>query len=113
MKVDITGRHIEITEPLRKFAMDRIERMHGGDVTDVIEVHVVLTVEKHQRHMAEANVKTKHDFHHVEEVSTDMYTSIAAVFDKIERQLLRSKDKTVTRKRHGPDREVETAEPEV
>jgi putative sigma-54 modulation protein len=113
MKVDITGRHIEITEPLRKFAMDRIERMHGGDVTDVIEVHVVLTVEKHQRHVAEANVKTRQDFHHVQEVSTDMYTSIAAVFDKIEKLLLRSKDKTVTRKRHGADREVETAEPEV
>ena len=113
MKVDITGRHIEITEPLRKFAMDRIDRMHG-DVAGIMEVHVVLTVEKHQRHIAEANVKTKHDFLHVEEVSTDMYTSIAAVFDKIEKQLLRSKDKTVTRKRHGAgDREVEIAEPEV
>jgi len=113
MKVEISGRHIDITEPLRKFAMDRIARMHGGEITDVIEIHVVLTVEKHQRHIAEANVKTRTDLHHVEEVSTDMYTSIAAVFDKVERQLLRSKDKTVTRKRHGADREVETAEPEV
>jgi putative sigma-54 modulation protein len=112
MTVDITGRHIEITEPLRKFAMDRIERMHGS-VTDIMEVHVVLTVEKHQRHSAEANVKTKHDFHHVKEESSDMYTSIAAVFDKIEKQLLRSKDKTITRKRHGAERETEIVEPEV
>ena len=50
MKVDITGRHIEITEPLRKFATDRIERMHGV-VDDIMEVHCVLTVEKHQRHV--------------------------------------------------------------
>jgi putative sigma-54 modulation protein len=112
MKVDITGRHIEITEPLRKFVMDRIERMHDG-VTDVVEVHVVLTVEKHQRHMAEANIKTRHDFHHVQETSTDMYTSIASIFDKVDKQLLRSKDKTVTRKRHGTDRETEIVEPEV
>jgi len=112
MKVDITGRHIEITEPLRKFASDRIERMHGV-IADVMEVHLVLTVEKHQRHAAEANIKTKHDFHNVQETSSDMYTSIAAVFDKVERQLLRDKDKTITRKRHGTDRETEIVEPEV
>ena len=112
MQVDITGRHIEVTEPLRKFATDRIERMHSV-LADVIEVHLVLTVEKHQRHAAEANIKTKHDFHHVQETSTDMYTSIAAVFDKVEKQLLRSKEKTISRKRHGMDRETEIVEPEV
>lgn len=110
MKVEITGRHIEITEPLRKFATDRIERMHGV-TDDIIEVHYVLTVEKHQRHIAEANVKTRHDFHHCQEVSTDMYTSIATVMDKLEKQILRSKDKTISRKRHGGTRE--TVEPEA
>src|SRR4051812_48777897 len=112
MQVDITGRHIEITEPLRKFAEDRIQKMHGV-VEDIIEVHLVLTVEKHQRHAAEVNIKTKHDFHHVAETSVDMYTSIAAVFDKVEKQLLRTKDKTVTRKRHGSTEKVEGLEPEA
>ena len=110
MKVDITGRHIDITEPLRKFATDRIERMHGV-VDDIMEVHFVLTVEKHQRHIAEANVKTHHDFHHVQEVSTDMYTSIAAAMDKVEKQILRSKEKSLAKKRHGAARE--TVEPET
>ena len=110
MKVEITGRHIEITEPLRKFATDRIERMHGI-LEDIMEVHFVLTVEKHQRHVAEANIKTRHDFHHGQEESTDMYTSIATVIDKLEKQILRSKDKTITRKRHGGARE--TVEPEA
>ena len=32
MSVDITGRHIEITEPIRKFATDRLDRLRGvGD----------------------------------------------------------------------------------
>ncbi|HET9943009.1 MAG TPA: ribosome-associated translation inhibitor RaiA [Terriglobia bacterium] len=110
MKVDITGRHIEITEPLRKFATDRIERMHGV-VDDIMEVHFVLTVEKHQRHVAEANIKTRHDFHHGQEVTTDMYTSIATVMEKLEKQILRSKDKTISRKRHGGARE--SVEPEA
>jgi len=110
MKVEITGRHIEITEPLRKFANDRIERMHGI-IEDIMEVHFVLTVEKHQRHVAEANVKTRHDLHHCQEVSTDMYTSIASMMEKLEKQILKSKEKTISRKRHGGARE--TVEPEA
>jgi putative sigma-54 modulation protein len=100
MKVDITGRHIEITEPIRKFTTDRLERLRGI-ADEVMEAHIILTVEKHQRHIAEANIKTKHDFHHGQEESSDMYTSIAAVLDKTEKQILKSKDRTITRKRRA------------
>jgi putative sigma-54 modulation protein len=100
MNVDITGRHIEVTEPLRKFAIDRLERLRGI-IDEVLEAHFILTVEKHQRHIAEANIKTRRDFYHGEEVSTDMYTSIAAVLDKVEKQILKDKGRQVTRKRRG------------
>ena len=106
--VDITGRHIEITEPIRKFTNDRMERLRGiGE--DIMEAHFILTVEKHQRHVAEANIKTRHDFHHSEETSTDMYTSIAAVLDKIEKQILKSKGRLQTRKRRSTGSGVVTA----
>ena len=100
MSVDITGRHIEITEPLRKFTTDRLDRLHGI-IDEMLEVHFILTVEKHQRHIAEANIKTRRDFYHAQEVSADMYTSIAAVLDKVEKQILKDKERNVTRKRHG------------
>src|SRR5438552_10734626 len=100
MSVDITGRHIEITEPLRKFTTDRLERLRGI-IDEILEVHFILTVEKHQRHIAEANIKTRSDFYHAEEVSTDMYTSIAAALDKVEKQMLKHKERNVTRKRHN------------
>ena len=100
MSVDITGRHIEITEPLRKFATDRLERLRGV-IDEIMEVHFILTVEKHQRHVAEVNIKTRRDFYHGEEVSTDMYTSIAAVLDKVEKQILRDKGRSVARKRRN------------
>src|SRR5262245_46270894 len=98
VSVDITGRHIEITEPLRKFATDRLDRLRGV-IEEVLEVHFILTIEKHQRHIAEVNIKTRRDFYHGEEVSTDMYTSIAAVLDKVEKQILRDKGRMVARKR--------------
>jgi putative sigma-54 modulation protein len=101
MSVDITGRHIEITEPLRKFVTDRIERIRGVVVDEILEVHCILTVEKHQRHLAELNIKTRHEFYNGEEVSTDMYTSIATVIDKVEKQILKNKERNVTRKRHN------------
>src|SRR5207249_699088 len=100
MSVDITGRHIEITEPLRKFATDRLERLRGV-MDEVLEAHFILTVEKHQRHIAELNIKTRENFCHGEEVSTDMYTSIGAVIDKVEKQILKNKDRKVGRKRHN------------
>jgi putative sigma-54 modulation protein len=100
MSVDITGRHIEVTEPLRKFTTDRLERLRGV-MEEILEAHFTLTVEKHQRHIAELNIKTRRDFYHGEEVSTDMYTSIAAVIDKVEKQILRDKQRQVTRKRHN------------
>ena len=100
MSVDITGRHIEITEPIRKFATDRLERLRGI-IDEIIEVHFILTVEKHQRHIAEVNIKTRRDFYHGDEVSADMYTSIAAVVDKVEKQILRDKDRAVARKRRN------------
>jgi ribosome hibernation promoting factor len=100
MSLDITGRHIEITEPLRKFATDRFERLRGI-ADEVLETHFILTVEKHQRHIAEVNIKTRHDFYHSEEVSTDMYTSIAAVLDKVEKQILKDKGRITTRKRRN------------
>src|SRR5690349_5973993 len=100
MSVDITGRHIEVTEPLRKFATDRLERLRGM-MDEILEAHLILTVEKHQRHVAECNIKTRRDFYHAEEVSTDMYTSIAAVIDKVEKQILKDKQRSVTRKRHN------------
>ncbi len=100
MQVDITGRHIEVTEPLKKFATDRLEKLRGV-ADEVIEAHFILTVEKHQRHVAEVNIKTRQDFHHSEEVSTDMYTSIAAVLDKVEKQILKSKGRNMARKRRS------------
>ena len=100
MSLDFTGRHIEITEPLRKFATDRFERLRGI-ADEVLETHFILTVEKHQRHICEVNIRTRHDFYHSEEVSTDMYTSIAAVLDKVEKQILKDKGRVNTRKRRN------------
>lgn len=99
MHVEFTGRHIEVTEPIRQFAMDRLERLRS--LPDVVEVHFILSSEKHQRHMAEVNLKTRDGFHNCTDVTHDMYTSIASALDKLEKQVLKAKTRTIRKRRKG------------
>jgi len=63
MSVDITGRHIEITEPLRKFATDRLERLRGV-IEEVLEAHFTLTVEKQiLKHKGRNVTRKRHNNH--------------------------------------------------
>jgi putative sigma-54 modulation protein len=88
-----------VTEPIRQFAMDRLERLRS--LPDVIEVHFILSAEKHQRHVAEVNLKTRDAFHNCADTTNDMYTSIASALDKLEKQVLKTKTRHLTRRRGG------------
>lgn len=117
MRVEFTGRHIDVTEPIRKFSLDRLDRLPSVD--EMIEIHFILTAEKHQRHIAEINLKTQNGFHNCTEESTDMYTSIASVLDKLEKQVLKSKKRHIDRRRRAVSHRVSESdsladiEPEV
>ena len=108
MRVEFTGRHLDVTEPIRQFTLDRLERIRS--LGDVIEVHFILSKEKHERHVAEANLKTRDDFHHCTDVTSDMYTSIASVLDKLEKQVLKSKTRHMKRRRKAVSPRVIEAE---
>jgi putative sigma-54 modulation protein len=97
--VEFTGRHIDVTEPIRQFAMDRLERLRS--LPDVIEVHFILSTEKHQRHSAEVNLKTRDAFHNCADTTSDMYTSIASALDKLEKLVIKSKTRHITKRRDG------------
>lgn len=97
MKVDITGRHIDVTEGLRTHAEDKLaklERFLDGSA----EAHVVLFIEKH-RHVAEIQVKHKIGTFAGTEETGDLYVSIDGVVDKLEKQIRRFKDKRNDRRR--------------
>lgn len=97
MKVDYTGRQIEVTPAIQKFTEDHLKKIRKI-LGEMIEVHVILTVEKY-RHIAEINLKSRSfKFNGVEETH-DMYTSINAVLEKIERQAIKHKGKKIAKKR--------------
>jgi putative sigma-54 modulation protein len=97
MKVEYTGRQIEVTPAIRKFTenhLNKIRKLLG----EMIEVHVILTVEKY-RHIAEINLKSRSFIFNGAEETPDMYASINSVLEKIERQAIKHKGKKIAKKR--------------
>ncbi len=91
MQIDLTGHHIDITEPLRNYVGDKFERLerHFDHVTDV---HVVLSVEK-LRHKAEATLHVSGGKIFADNTEEDMYAAIDGLADKLDRQLKKYKEK--------------------
>jgi putative sigma-54 modulation protein len=97
MKVEYTGRQIEITPAIRRFTEDHLKKIRKI-LGETIEVRVILTVEKY-RHTAEINLKSRTFKINGVRETHDMYGSINSVLEKIERQALTHKGKKIARKR--------------
>ncbi|GLH72028.1 hypothetical protein GETHLI_05300 [Geothrix limicola] len=95
MKVNYTGRHMELTEPLKHFTKERLDKM-ATYLDDIIDVHVILGVEKH-RHAAEITLKTRTSAFVASATTDDMYSSITQATDKLEAQAHKYQDKRNTR----------------
>lgn len=95
MKVDYTGRHMELTEPLKQFTRERLDKM-ATYLDDIIDVHVILGVEKH-RHAAEITLKTRASAFVASATTDDMYTSITQAVEKLEVQAHKHQGKRNTR----------------
>lgn len=112
MKVNFTGRHVEVTEALRLASTERLDKMTTF-LDDVIDVHVTFSVENH-RHAVELALKTRHDTFVASSESSDMYKSLAQALDKLEAQAHKRHDKKVTVAHVGkpeiPEEAVEAAE---
>jgi putative sigma-54 modulation protein len=91
MQLTITGHHLEITKPLKEYVENKLERLqrHFDQITNV---HVILTVEKMaQRAEATIHISGGDLFAHAED--EDMYAAIDALADKLDRQLIKHKQK--------------------
>ena len=95
MKVNFTGRHMELTEPLKQFTKERLDKL-ATYLDDIIDVHVILSVEKH-RHTAEITLKTRANAFVASATTDDMYASITQAVEKLDVQAHKQQDKRNTR----------------
>lgn len=84
MKVNYTGRHVEVSAALKVQAQERLTKM-ATFLDDIIDAHVTFSVEKH-RHLAEVSLKTRAHAFVASAESLDMYKSLSEAMDKIEGQ---------------------------
>lgn len=92
MQISITGHHLDVTESLKAHIQLKFEKLkrHFDNVADV---HVILTVEKLEQ-KAEATVQITGTKVFAEDVQADMYDAIDHVVDKLDRQIMKHKEKT-------------------
>lgn len=98
MRVTVTFRHLDSSEPLRKYALEKTERL-AKYLFEPIDVHWALSVEK-IRQIADATVAANSLTIKAQEASQDMYAAIDAVIDKLEKQVRKHKEKIKDHKPH-------------
>ncbi|SDG91934.1 MULTISPECIES: ribosome hibernation-promoting factor, HPF/YfiA family [unclassified Nitrosomonas] len=110
MNLNLTGNHVEITPAMRDYVNSKIDKI-ARHFDHVIEVNVILSVEKHKQ-KAEANVHIRGKDIFVEAEGVDMYASIDSLVDKLDRQLLKYKEKNIERRNHDALKNQEFDHPE-
>jgi putative sigma-54 modulation protein len=91
MQISVSGQHLEVTPPLREYITSKLGRLerHFDKVTNV---HAVLSVEK-LRHKAEATLHLNGANLFANAENEDMYAAIDALVDKLDRQIIKHKEK--------------------
>jgi len=100
MNLNITGHHIEVTPALREYVTGKVEKVlrHFDHVTSV---HVILTVEKLVQ-KAEITLHVKGKDIYADSSDADLYAAIDMLIDKLDRQVLKYKDKNTDHNHERP-----------
>ncbi|MBF2028345.1 MAG: ribosome-associated translation inhibitor RaiA [Oscillatoriales cyanobacterium C42_A2020_001] len=110
MKLVIQGKNIEITDSIREYVNQKIEKAVSHFQTMITEVDVHLSVARNPRinskQVAEVTIYVNGAVVRAEEGSENLYASIDMVADKISRQLRKYKEKRYDK--HQPS--MKTAE---
>ena len=97
MQLSITGKNLEITDSLKQYVEKKIGRLDRYLPNNILEGRVELAVESTRAakdsQVAQVTLRTKRAVLRAEESSADMFASIDAVFDKMQRQIDRFKGK--------------------
>jgi putative sigma-54 modulation protein len=91
MNLNITGHHIEVTPAIREYVTGKLDRVlrHFDQVTSS---HVILSVEKLQQ-KAEVTLHVKGKDIFADAIDNDLYAAIDLVADKLDRQVVKYKEK--------------------
>lgn len=88
-KIHVTGRHVNVTDAMKQYAVDHISKIERFS-PHIIDVVVTMDIQKLE-HRVDIVLKVDHLKIKGSAASTDMYVSIDMAIDRIDRQLRRYK----------------------
>lgn len=91
MQINVSGHHVDITDSMRTYVEEKLSRLerHFDHVTNI---QVILSVEKLEQ-KAEAKLHVTGADVFADAVNEDMYAAIDALADKLDRQVIKHKEK--------------------
>jgi putative sigma-54 modulation protein len=99
MNLHLTGHHLEITPAIREYASGKFGKIKRH-FDNVIEVNIILSVDK-MRQKAEATVHMSGKDVFVECEDENLYAAIDTLVDKLDRQVVKHKEKLSARRHDG------------
>lgn len=91
MQINIHGHHVELTDPLKTYVSEKFTKL-SRHFESITSTQVTLTVEK-SRQKAEATIRFSGGEVFADSVEQDMYAAIDLLVDKLDRQILKHKEK--------------------
>ena len=91
MRIEITGHQIDVTPALRDYVNNKFERLQRH-FDNLLDIHAILTVEKLE-HKAEASIQMSGRTAFAEVIAENMYAAIDLLADKLDRQVIKHKEK--------------------
>ncbi|MFO6423258.1 ribosome hibernation promoting factor [Motilimonas sp. KMU-193] len=91
MQINLSGHHIDITDSMRNYVETKFSKLerHSDSINSVL---VILNVEKLNQ-IAEAKINLTGGEVFATAQDTDMYAAIDALVDKLDRQVIKHKEK--------------------
>lgn len=99
MNLTVTGHHIEVTPAIRDYVTDKVKKV-TRHFDHVIDVNVILSVEKLVQ-KAEVNLHVSGKDIFVQAEDADLYAAIDSLVDKLDRQVVKHKEKNSDHHRGG------------
>lgn len=97
MKLEFTGRNFALTPAIRKHTSEHFAKLDQV-LNGAVKAHVILSIDKHHRHIAEIVVNWHHHALTGKADTTDMYLSVTRALDRLRKQMQKLRGKIVDKK---------------
>lgn len=105
MNIQITGRHVKVTEAMREFAIEKVSSVNKYSIR-ILKVHILMDVQK-DTHTCEINLEGKPLRLNATAKSKNMYDSISKCVEKIDHQIRNNKPNYHDKKHRMATKEFE------